>query len=78
MNIKISVPKAIEIFKDIYEQPERLFEMICFDIRETVPKITLQLPNPLAGVIDKSLLSPGRLPIHNSNSFDHTLCTVPG
>jgi len=36
MNVKISVPEVIEIFKEIQEQPERLFEMIHFDIRETV------------------------------------------
>jgi hypothetical protein len=32
MNVKISVPEVIEIFKEIQEQPERLFEMIRFDI----------------------------------------------
>jgi len=36
MNLEISVPEVVEIFKEIQEQPEKLFEMIRFDIRETV------------------------------------------
>ena len=36
MNLEISVPEVIETFKEIQEQPEKLFEMIRFDIRETV------------------------------------------
>jgi putative transposase len=36
MKVEISVPEVVEIFKEIQEQPEKLFEMIRFDIRETV------------------------------------------
>lgn len=36
MKLEISVPEAVEIFKEIQEQPEKLFEMIRFDIKETV------------------------------------------
>ena len=36
MKIEISVPEVVEIFKEIQEQPERLFEMIRVDIRENV------------------------------------------
>ncbi len=35
MNLDISVTEVVEIFKEIQEQPEKLFEMIRFDIRET-------------------------------------------
>lgn len=36
MNMEISVPEVIEIFKDIQEQPKKLFERVCLDIREIV------------------------------------------
>ena len=36
MKVEISVPEVVEIFKEIQEQPERLFEMIRVDIRENV------------------------------------------
>jgi len=36
MKVQISVPEVVEIFKEIQEQPERLFEMIRVDIRENV------------------------------------------
>jgi len=36
MKVEISVSKVVEIFKEIQEQPERLFEMIRVDIRENV------------------------------------------
>ncbi len=34
MKLEISVPEAVEIFKEIQQQPEKLFEMIRVDIRE--------------------------------------------
>ncbi len=36
MKVEISVSEVVSIFKEIKEQPERLFEMIRVDIRETV------------------------------------------
>jgi hypothetical protein len=45
MNVEISVPEVIEIFKEIKEQPERLFEMIRFDIQETVGKYLTAMMN---------------------------------
>jgi len=36
MKVEISVPEVVKIFKEIQEQPERLFEMIRVDIRENV------------------------------------------
>jgi putative transposase len=36
MKIEISVPDVVEIFKEIQQQPEKLFEMIRIDVRETV------------------------------------------
>lgn len=38
MKVEISVPEVVNIFKEIQKQPERLFEMIRLDIRETVGK----------------------------------------
>ena len=36
MKLKISVPEVVSIFKEIKEQPEKLYEMIRADIRETI------------------------------------------
>ena len=36
MRVEISVPEVVEMFKEIQAQPEKLFEMIRVDIRETV------------------------------------------
>ncbi|NVM25492.1 MAG: transposase, partial [Desulfobacterales bacterium] len=36
MKVEISVPEVVEIFKEIREQPERIFEMIRVEIRENV------------------------------------------
>ena len=38
MKVEISVPEVVEIFKEIQAQPEKFFEMIRLDIRETVGK----------------------------------------
>ena len=36
MKLEISVPEVVNIFKEIKEQPEQLYEMIRTDIRETI------------------------------------------
>ena len=36
MKVEISVPEVVEICKEIQKQPEKLFEMIRFDIQEAV------------------------------------------
>ncbi len=36
MNVEISVPEAVEIFKEIQEQPKQIFEMIRVEIKENV------------------------------------------
>ena len=41
MKVEVSVPEVVEIFKEIQQQPEKLFEMkhrrmIWLDIRESV------------------------------------------
>ena len=38
MKVKISVPEAVTIFKEIQKQPEKVFEMIRVEIRESVGK----------------------------------------
>ena len=39
MKLEISVPEVVEIFKEIREQPEKLFEMIRFDWTLTVVEL---------------------------------------
>jgi len=36
IKVEISVPEVVEIFKEIQEQPEKLFDMIRVEIRENV------------------------------------------
>ena len=36
MKVEISVPEVANLFKEIQEQPNRLFEMIRVDVRESV------------------------------------------
>lgn len=43
MKLELSVPEVVEIIKGIQEQPERLFEMIRVDIRESVGGFLSQL-----------------------------------
>ncbi|MBE9593248.1 MAG: transposase, partial [Proteobacteria bacterium] len=48
MKLKISVPEVVSIFKEIKEQPEKLYEMIRTDIRETIGQY-------LSGLMDAEL-----------------------
>ncbi|MBE9570456.1 MAG: transposase [Proteobacteria bacterium] len=45
MNVEINVPEVVRIFKEIQEQPEKLFEMIRFDIRETIGQYLTAMMN---------------------------------
>jgi putative transposase len=45
MKVEISVPEVVSIFKEIQEQPEKLFEMVRFDIRETVGEYLTAMMN---------------------------------
>jgi putative transposase len=45
MKVEISVPELVETFKEIQKQPEKLFEMIRLDIRETVGQYLTSLMN---------------------------------
>ena len=43
MKLEVSVPEVVEIFKEIQEQPEKVFEMIRVDMRDTVGQYLTQL-----------------------------------
>jgi putative transposase len=43
MRVEISVPEVVSIFKEIQEQPERIFEMIRVEIRENVGEYLTKL-----------------------------------
>lgn len=45
MKVEISVPEIIEIFNEIEKQPERVFEMIRVDVRESVGQYLSELMN---------------------------------
>jgi len=36
MKVKVSIPEVVEMFKEIQTQPEKIFEMIRVNIRETM------------------------------------------
>lgn len=36
VKMKIGVPEVVEVFREVKKQPEKLFEMIRFDIKETL------------------------------------------
>jgi len=48
MKLEISVPEVVDLFKEIKEQPEQLFNMIRTDIRETIGQY-------LSGLMDAEL-----------------------
>lgn len=43
MKVEVSVPEVVSIFKEIQNQPEKIFEMIPTDIRESVGEYLSQL-----------------------------------
>ncbi|MFO8163729.1 MAG: transposase [Thermodesulfobacteriota bacterium] len=45
IKLEISVPEVVEIFKEIQEQPEKLFNMIRVEIRENVGEYLSTLMN---------------------------------
>ena len=45
MKVEISVPEAVDLFKEIQKQPEQLFEMIRADVKETVGQYLTSLMN---------------------------------
>ena len=48
MKLEISVPEVVDIFKEIQEQPDQLYEMIRADIRDTIGQY-------LSGLMDAEL-----------------------
>ncbi|MEJ5363545.1 MAG: hypothetical protein WHS86_00455 [Desulfosoma sp.] len=45
MEIKISVPEVVSIFKEIQTAPERIFEIIRADLRQSVGNYLSELMN---------------------------------
>jgi hypothetical protein len=43
MKVEISVPEAVSFFKEIQEKPEKLFEMIRVDVRQSVGEYLSEL-----------------------------------
>jgi putative transposase len=43
MNVELSVPEVVEIFKEIQEQPKRIFEMIRVEMKENVGQYLTKL-----------------------------------
>lgn len=45
MKVEISVPEVVNVFKEIQKQPEKIFEMIRVDIRESVGRYLSEMMN---------------------------------
>ena len=56
MKLEISVPELVETFKEIQKHPEKLFEMMRLDIRETVGQYLTSLMNTDLNFARKSTL----------------------
>lgn len=72
MKVEISVPEVVEIFKEIQEQPEKLFEMIRFDIRETVGQyLTAMMNAELTHFLGRKPYERGQGEVnHRNGSYD--------
>ena len=71
MNLEISIPEVVEIFNEIEKQPEKLFEMIRFDIREAVGQyLTAMMDAELTHFLGRRPYerSPGE-PNHRNGSY---------
>jgi putative transposase len=72
MKVEISVHEIVEIFKEIQEQPEKLFEMIRFDIRETVGQyLTAMMNAELTHFLGRAPYKRGQGQVdHRNGSYD--------
>ncbi|MDP2646489.1 MAG: hypothetical protein Q8P24_16240 [Desulfobacterales bacterium] len=70
MKLKISVPEVVSIFKEINAQPEKLYEMIRADIKETIGQY-------LSGLMEAELAHfPGRKPYERLNGSRNSCCST--
>jgi putative transposase len=68
MRVEISVPELVETFKEIQKQPEKLFEMIRLDIRETVGQYLTSLMNAeLTGFLGREPYKRGQGEVNHRN-----------
>lgn len=68
MRVEISVPELVETFKEIQKQPEKLFEMIRLDIRETVGQYLTSLMNAeLTGFLGREPYKRGEGEVNHRN-----------
>jgi len=72
MKVEISVPEVVSIFKEIQEQPEKLFEMIRCDIKETVGQyLTAMMNAELTHFLGREPYKRGQGDVdHRNGSYD--------
>jgi putative transposase len=72
MKVEISVPELVEVCKEIQRQPEKLFEMIRFDIKETVGQyLTAMMGAELTHFLGRGPYERGqREANHRNGSYD--------
>jgi len=68
MRVEISVSELVETFKEIQKQPEKVFEMIRFDIRESVGQYLTSLMNAeLTGFLGREPYDRGQGEVNHRN-----------
>jgi putative transposase len=74
MKVEVSVPEVVEMFKEIQTQPEKLFEMIRGDIRETVGSYLSNLMNiDLTRFLGRAWYEHGQGEVnHRNGSYDRS------
>ena len=72
MNVEISIPEVVEIFKEIQEQPKQIFEMIRVEIRENVGQYLSKLmAMELAHFLGRERYEQGQGEVnHRNGSYD--------
>jgi len=79
MKVEMSVPEVVSIFKEIQEQPEKLFEMIRFDIRETVGQyLTAMMNAELTHFLGREPYKRGQGEVDHRNGFYDRDFTLKG
>lgn len=79
MKVEISVPEVVEICKEIQRQPEKLFEMIRFDIQEAVGQyLTAMMDAELTHFLGRGPYERAQGEIDHRNGSYHRRFTLKG
>ena len=79
MQVEISVPEVIEVFKEIQTTPEKLFEMIRFNVQEEVGNYLSKVMDlELTQFLERRKYERGKRPSNHRNGGYHRKFTLKG